>query len=72
MSSLTKLNKAKQKANHAERISNEWEKRFKDMRKHRDALKRKLDELTDIHTDKCNQFKYISAKLKECRESKYE
>jgi hypothetical protein len=67
MSSLSKLIKAKNKATHAEKISNEWEKRFKEMRAHRDALKIKLKTLEVIHADKCVQFKYISQKLKECR-----
>lgn len=67
MSSVSKLNKAKQKANRAERVSNEWRKQFLSMREQRDILKAKLDELLIIHTDKVKQFKHISEKLKESR-----
>ena len=66
--SLSKLNKQKAKRTHAQKMSNEWQKRFYEMREKRNKIEVELMQLKSAHIKIVGQFKSLNQRLKKCRE----
>ena len=62
MSSLSKLNKAKAKALHAQKMCNEWKRRFYAMREQRDELEAKHIKVMEQHKHLCQRLKEATLK----------